>query len=491
MNNEKKARVIEVNRNQHILRPIDVEMLVDENHSVRAIWEFVSRLDLKKFYEKIVAVEGEAGRTAWDPKLLISIWIYAYSQGIGSAREIERRCEYDPSYQWLTGMEVINHHTLSDFRINGKEILDELFQQTLGLLSADGLITMERVMHDGTKIKASASDGTFRREERVREFLKLADEQVTAMGDPKKDDISKREHKAQERVSRERKERLELALKELEKIRLVKSDKESKEQARVSITDPEARIMKHGNGGFAPGYNAQISTDSAHGIIVGAYITQNPTDASELIPALNAIKKNLGKFPDKIVADGGYTNLQNIVDTENSGVNFIGSLGDRAAPSKSLGKLKSHGIEEAFYPDKFIFNPDTDTFTCPTGKILRLNGRDKEHGSYIRFRYLAKAKDCHACPFKQHCCPNAKKGRTVMRKADHPSLATFKAKMETETAKNIYKQRSQIAEFSNAWIKSKIKLRQFCVRGMQKVSTELQWACLVLNIQHWIRLRWV
>ena len=98
----------------------------------------------------IKAVEGIAGQAAFDPQLLTSLWVYAYSQQVGSAREIARLCEHHPAYQWLTGLEKVNHHTLSDFRIRHQEALYQLFTQVLGLLSQAGLITLERVMHDGT-----------------------------------------------------------------------------------------------------------------------------------------------------------------------------------------------------------------------------------------------------------------------------------------------------------------------------------------------------
>jgi len=197
----RKLRFKLINRQQMMLRPIEVDRLVPEDHEVRAIWEFVGRLDLSWYYEAIEVVEGEAGRPALNPHLMISLWIYAYSKGAGSAREISRLCEYDPAYQWLTGLEGVNHHSLSDFRVRHKEALDELFTQVLGLLSAEGLVTLERVMHDGTKVKAYASADTFRREQRVRAHLEVARQQVERMGDPRTaEEVSPRVAKARERA---------------------------------------------------------------------------------------------------------------------------------------------------------------------------------------------------------------------------------------------------------------------------------------------------
>src|SRR3989442_15148701 len=180
---ERGVRLKRVNRQQMVLRAVEVEKLIEADHVARAVWELVGRLDLSRFRAAIESVEGEAGRPAFDPQLLISVWIYAYSEGVSSAREIERRCEYHPAYQWLTGCEVVNHHSLSDFRVEHQAALDELFAQVLGGLSSDGLITLERVMHDGTKGEALASGKAFRREGGVRGHPEQARGRVRQMGE--------------------------------------------------------------------------------------------------------------------------------------------------------------------------------------------------------------------------------------------------------------------------------------------------------------------
>ena len=142
-----RPRVKAVDRTQLSWQMLDVERLIEQDHPARAIWELVGRVKLDGFYAPIEAVEGSAGRTAWDPRLLVSLWIYAYSRGISSAREIARRCTYEPAFQWLCGLGEINHHTLSDFRVDHDESLRELFVQVLGVLSSEGLVSLERVMH--------------------------------------------------------------------------------------------------------------------------------------------------------------------------------------------------------------------------------------------------------------------------------------------------------------------------------------------------------
>ena len=174
---QRRVRRKEINRQQLLLRPVEGEKLVDPDHPVRAICELVGGLNLEPFYVEIESVEGVAGRPVWDPQLLISLWIYAYKDGVNSAREIARLCEYHPAYQWLSGLEVVNYHTLADFRIRHQEALNQLFIEVLGVLSHEGLITLQRVMHDGTKVKAYASDKSFHRKATLQDHLRLAREQ--------------------------------------------------------------------------------------------------------------------------------------------------------------------------------------------------------------------------------------------------------------------------------------------------------------------------
>jgi transposase len=475
-------RLKPINRKQLLLRPVDVERLVPEDHGVRAIWECTGHLDLTAYYQTIHAVEGRAGCTAFDPRLLVSIWVYAYSEGIGSAREISRLCEYGPAYQWLTGMEPINYHTLADFRSSHKDSLDQLFVQVLGIMSAEGLITLERVMHDGTKVEAFAGNNSFRREERIREHLKAAEELVRQAPD---EEASPRAEKACERAAQEKKERMEHALLELEKIRKTKSPGKKKE-ARASMTDPDARTMKQSDGGYAPSYNLQLSTDATAGVIIGVGISRRPEDVNELMPAIERIEKNLGKIPEQVVADGGYTHWENIVAMEAAGIDFIGSLMNR---NRVAGQCAQRGVGDAFRPEHFVYDEQNDTYLCPEEKTLRYNGQGKLMGR-TRYIYRARKKDCGLCPNRGQCCPGKANRRSVLRRVPDPAVVLFVEKMKTEKAKEVYKQRSGIAEFPHVWIKEKIRLRQFHLRGLLKAGLEALWACLTYNIQQWIRPCW-
>ncbi len=480
-----KPRFQQIERGQLFWRMVNVERLIAEEHPARAIWEFVGKLDLSAYSAEIRAVDGMAGRPALNPQLLISLWIYAYSQGVGSAREIERRCEYDPAYQWLTGTAVVNAHSLSDFRVAHEEALKGLFVQVLASLSAEGLVTLERVMQDGTKIRASAATDSFRSRDGIEEAIKAAKEQVEAVGRLSEEESSRRIASARERARREQQGRLQSALAELEKLQAEGSVKDKK-KARVSTTDPEARVMKQPDGGFAPGYNVQINTDAANGVIVAVDVTKAGNDFGQLRPGLERVEQNLGETPGQVVADGGYVSRENIAAMESRGVEFIGPQCDEEGKGKS--SYGGRGVSPEYHASQFVYDAASDTFRCPQGKTLEYEGK-AERDSRLSYKYRAKMKDCRACPAKGQCCPgNQVTGRSIERREESPEVAAFRQKMQTEEAKAIYRQRSQVAETPNLWIKAKFKLRQFAVRGLRKVRMEALWAALTYNIRRWMSL---
>jgi transposase len=483
-----------INRQQLLLRPVDVERLIEQGHPVRAIWELVGGLDLEPFSTEIESLEGVAGRPVWDPQLLISLWLYAYKDGVSSAREIARLCEYHPAYQWLTGLEVVNYHTLADFRIDHQEALDQLFIDILGVLSHEGLITLKRVMHDGTKVKACASDKSFHRKTTLEDHLRLAREQVEQLGDPESEELSQRVVKARQRALREKQQRLQEALKELEHLQAARAGSVEKEQGkkkkkrepRISTTDPEARVMMQAKGAYGPSYNVQISTDAQAKIIVGVGVGQS-TDAGELEPAVERVESNLGDKPQQMVVDAGFTTQDTIEAMAQDQIDLIGALPERG--NSRCDPLKRCGKSPAFYPQAFTYEGSTNRYRCPAGKALLYEGEERK-GGWLHRRYRARASDCQACPFQSQCCPGTRRGRSLVRREQTLALAAFEAKMRTMEAQQIYKQRAGVAEFPNAWIKDKIGLRQFRLRGLLKVRIEAVWACLTYNICQWIRLCW-
>jgi hypothetical protein len=376
---------------------------------------------------------------------------------------------------------------LSDFRIDHREALTDLFAQMLVVLSDAGLVTMRLVAHDGTKIRAQAGIDSFRREATLRDRLQQARKLVEE--DPKADGGgNKGEQAARRRAQQERRERAESALEQLKKMQAKGKRAGQNNQPRVSISEAEARLMKHGDNAIAPSYNTQVSTDADSGVIVGVQLSQSAGDSHELEPAIEEIEKNLGRAPEQVVADGGFTTRQAIQAMAERGIDFYGSLPD--PKERSEAAMKSLGRDPKFAPHFFILQPETRTARCPAGKQLKYLRRHKKRDDYYE-SYRASGTDCMACGFQKQCCPRkATKGRIVsFRDREPAAIEEFRKKMASEEGRSVYRRRGAAAEFPFAWIKERMKLRKFRLFGIRKAAIEALWASLAHNVMIWIRTR--
>jgi len=487
---EGKAKVRPIDRDQGLLRSVIVDELVGPDHKVRAIWDLTGQLDLSGFHAKIRSREGQAGRAAWDPRLLLSVWLYAYSEQVSSAREIEGLMAYEPGLMWLSGLGEVNYHTLSDFRADHAEQLKRLLAELLGLLSREGFVKLECVAHDGTKIRAQAGGDSFRRGPTLEKEIATAQqmvEELDGQGESGPGGNPRREA-ARRRAARERSERMKQACEELKSIRAGKDTEQEREEARVSLTEPEARKMKHGDNAIAPSYNVQISTDAENLIIVGMHVTQCSSDSGSLAPAMEQVRETMGRYPEQAVGDGGFTNQGSIAAMNEKKIDFYGSLAEPEV--RQAAAMKAAGIDPAFAPSFFQVQAESQTLQCPAGKIL-VYVRQSKKGDQTYFQYQAQASDCGSCEYQKRCCPRPEQGRLVsIRMTENAEVAAFRAKMKTEAARAIYKKRGAVAEFPNGWIKEKLGMRKFRLRGLTKATTEALWGVLTYDVMQWLRLSW-
>ena len=325
---EEAVRLREPNRKQMILQPTDIDGLIEGDHPARAIWRVLENMDLSRFCEGIKARQGIAGRDANDPRMLLALWLYAISQGVNSAREIERLCQMHAAYRWICGGVTVNYHSLSDFRSAHPEALDELMSQVLATLMERGLIKLYRVAQDGMRVRASAGAASFRRKARLKAYLKTAREHVRQLAaDADTSQANTRSQAAQRRAAVEREQRLEQALEQLEKLGQrrgqAKNHPQRSNPARASSTDPEARVMKMANGGFNPAYNVQLATDTDSRMIVGVEVTNSGSDSRQLEPMLTEIKRRTGQLPRQHLADSGYLNFPSCEQAVAAGVELF------------------------------------------------------------------------------------------------------------------------------------------------------------------------
>ena len=404
-------------RRQFTWRPASLESLIPEDHRVRAVWEFVESLDLSEVYAKIRAVEGRPGRTPIDPRILVALWLYAIVEGVGSARALERLCDEHVAFQWICGGVSVNHHTLSDFRVDHPEMVDRLLSQSVAVLMEAGLVTLKRVAQDGVRVRASAGAASFRRRTSLEKCLEEAEAQVQALRKELEEDpgaTSRRQAAARERAATERKERVAAALSQWDDVASKRPAGDREEKARVSTTDPGARVMKMGDGGFRPAYNAQLATDTETQVVVGVDLGSAGSDMGQVAPMVEQIEQRCGKAPEEVLVDGGF------------------------ASRKDIEHLAARD------PAVTVYAP------------------------------VQKPKDAERDPHQP-------------RPDDSDAVASWRARMGTAEAKEIYKERAATAECVNAIARNR-GLRQFLVRGAGKATAVLLWFALAHNMMRGVEL---
>ena len=394
--------------------PVRLEALVPDDHLARLVWAAVERLDLSAFLAEIKAVEGRVGQPANDPRVLLALWLYAFSQGVTSARQLDRLCVEHLAYIWLCGGVSMNYHTLADFRVDHAAALDGLFTQVLARLHRAGLVELAHVAQDGLRVRAAAGAASFHRQPTLEQSLAEARAVLAALhaaerapadaADPADDDRddgpTPRQRAARERAARERVERLEAALAELPAVRAAKKTTKERAAARVSTTDPEARVMKMADGGFRPAYNFQLAGQVAGQLAVGADATNRGTDGGQAIPMLAQVQERTGEQPSVWSMDGGF------------------------ADKTSIAALTDDGI----------------TVLAP----------------------VQKAKTAERDPH-------------TPRPDDAPQTAAWRARMATDAAKAQYKLRAATIECINAQARLRYGLHQLTIRGLAKARTIAVW----------------
>ena len=400
------AKLLRAQRNQVLLMPTDLQALLPEDHIARGMWELVGKLDLTRFLAAIDSREFEAGRPAIDPRILVTLWLYATSEGVASARELARLCGMHDAYRWIGGGVAVCAHTLSDFRVDHKKALDDVMTQVLAALLRHGAVKLKRIVQDGTRVRASAGAASFRRKKSLEACLEEARKHVEDVAASADEGMSEVQAAARKRGAQDRLDRIQRAIEELPKAQAAKKTPAEREEARVSTTDPEARVMKMGDGGFRPAWNVQIGSDTGSRIIAGISVDNRGSDRGDLSPMLAQIETRTGRTPDEMLADGGYVDHKDIAAIADKGVT--------------------------------VYAP--------------LNRKKKSE------------RDPH-----------------LPREGDSPAIAEWRARMATEDAKRIYKDRAATAESINADLKCFRGLDRFLVRTLPKVTCVVFWSAIAYN----------
>lgn len=427
-----EVRLRKPERRQMELMPQCTDDLVAPTHKVRTVAAVVGRLDLSVFHAGIQAREGVAGRDATDPELLVALWLYACIRGIGSARELARRCEESLPFRWLCGGVSVNHRLLSDFRTDHESQLDELFTQVIATLVDKGLVTASRISQDGVRVRVSAGSGSFRREERLRALLAASEQHVAEvkrqLEQPEKLAVEAvRKKAAQRRAAEDRQKRMEQAVAQLPELERRQRERAQRagqgrygnkiraKQLRVSTSDPEARVMKMPNGGYHPAFNVQLASDPESRAIVGVDVTNQGTDSDGLSEPMRAqVEQRTGKKVTQHLMDGGYLHYEDIERAHEQGVELF-------VPPKGARKAENRGRELEPKPQ------------------------------------------------------------------DSPAVRVWKQRMASDEGQKLYRLRGATSETVNADLRTYRGLTQMTVRGLHKARCVALWCALAYNVMHFAK----
>jgi len=467
--------------NQHLLFPSNIFDLLVEDHECYLYTDLFQQLDTS-------AVENSykiKGQNAYHPRLIISILIYAYSRGVFSSRQIERRCREDLSFMYIAQMHCPNFRVLSDFRKTHGAFFQDCFKQTVKLAMALKLASLGHISLDGSKFKANSSKHKAMSYGRLKEKEQALCAEIEALIEQAKR-CDREEDKAYKlRTSYELPEDLKHKQGRLAQINAAKQALEEREERlypgkdiedkkQISFADTEARIMGK-KGSFDYAYNAQISVDADLQIIVGMHISQSANDKQELEPALNALQDTTGRLPDQLSADNGYFSGDNLQALEQSGIDAFIATDKGEKSHKAALDASGRNLVKA----DFEYREADSTFTCPEGQVLKII-RESQDGKRV---YQGSAQACADCPLHSRCCQSAKgEARTINTDDKEPLRQLMNTKMATASAKAIYSKRKTIVEPVFGHIKNS-GFRGFSVRGKEKVEGEFSLVCATHNLK--------
>jgi len=429
--------------NQILLFPPSPNDWLPEDHPAHFINEVVDQLDLSAIYNNYSELRG---KPPYHPLMMVKIWIYAASKGILSSRKIEKALYEDVAFRFLSGNQQPDHWVISEFRRRHHQALGDIFVQTVHLAQKAGLIKLNHVAVDGTKIKANASKHSAmsyarmkkeenRLQKEIEQLLRQAEEIDRAedqkYGKRRGDELPKELATREKRLEAIKKAKAELEAEAKRKLeeeqakreakakkqgktyqpRKNASDAKPKEKDQKNFTDPDSRIIKNSDKAFIQGYNAQAAVDAETQIILAADLTNQANDSEHLPAQIEQVIQNTNKRPNEVSGDAGYYSEGNLEFLERQGI-------------------------EAFIPPDKIKHSEWRTQTSPRGRI------PKDASRKYRMR----------------------------------------RKLRTKHGRERYKLRQISVEPVFGYIKEQLGLRQFLLRGLDKVRSIWRFTCAIHNL---------
>lgn len=491
-------------REQIVLFPTTIDSMIPPDHQVRL---FAEVLDLCDWSAWEARYHGRVGQPPLHPKVLAGLLLYGLRNQVRSSRRLEHAASHSLDFIWLLEGRRPDHSTICEFRTKFDGELRDLFRQVIRIAWHAGALNLTEVGFDGTRVKANNGRyETWTAEKVELEIGRLTKEFETSLAEMAQNDTEATTaptqlppHLANLKERRELLKQIREKCCDADNNRRKEGIDPKRNPAQIPKTDPDARVMANKEGGYAVNYNPVVATESLSGYILDADVLNTQNENHELVPSVGRIEAAFQQKPERILADGAFSTGENIVALEQLGIELYSPLSlpepksnpamrddpTQPVPEAAWSQLPMSPQIKRLDKSCFVYDPKQDVYFCPMGRSLPFDERktDRQHGRKLVLM-LYRCESCEGCPLASRCITDRSTSgvRSITRDAYTDDRERHAKRMRSDQAKAIYKKRMQTAETPFAFIKQILGLRQFLLRGLDKVKMEWRWACLTSNV---------
>ena len=510
-------------REQIVLFAEKLDDAIAKDHSVRTLVGILEKVHWTSWEAEYDLTKGQP---PIHPRILAGVILYGLLKRIRTSRALEEALQVRMDFRWLAEGRSIDHSTIAKFRTAHGKLLADLFVQ-IGLIAQQmGHLTLVTLGYDGTRLRASNRRSGTRTPAELREAKEqlaaefAAHQEAVEKAQTSEDemfDAATADDAQQKAADAQRKaeqltrqsDRVDAALAEIERI----ENEGKKVPERLPITDPESRIAKNKEGGFAPNYNPTATVDADSGLIAACDVIRGIDEQSHLHESIDQVREDfLDGDRDReieVLADGLMATGENIAACDEKHVDLYTPAGPanpayREDPREPIaaekldalplrGKCPKRGEADTRTFDKsaFLYDAEADVYYCPMGKSLERKSQRQDHRGDERFLYRADKSDCSECPLRAKCFTNSRNqyGRRIECGRHEQAKQAHARSMQSQESRAKYARRAAVTERPFAVIKRHFGVREFLVRGLEKVRCEWRLLCIAHNLHRLLCLQ--
>jgi transposase len=450
------------NRKQSVLFPQSLDEIISSDNEVRIIDLFAESINLADF--KFVTKNATEGRPAYNPQDLLKLFVYGYLNSIRSSRVLEKECHRNVEVMWLMKQLAPDHNTISNFRRDNQKAIRQVFRHTVSIAAQFNLIGGKLIAGDSTKLRAQNSKKNNFNESKIEQHLVYIDNKLNEYT------------KALETADNENKVIIQAEIDKQNNRKdfynKLSNTLDQNGDTQISTTDPDSRQMITRNNITEVAYNVQTLVDAKHYLPIDYKVT-NENDSKAMGTMLRRAKVILKTTDFTALYDKGYHTGSEIKKGIEMGINIM-----VAVPG-----VASFAPDENYNFDKFIYNQQEDTYTCPQQQTLTTNGNwyQKSKQRYIYFVKHYKTNQCANCPSLALCTKN-KKGRLLERSEYQPFIEQNKKNIEADN--KTYKKRQAIVEHPYGIIKRQWGFYYITTKkGLKRASADVGLMFVAFNLR--------